>query len=390
MKKIRVARIITRLNVGGPAYQAVLLNHLLPDRGYEALLIHGTVPPGEIFFGDLLEKYPGDTYPCRKLSRKIAPLADFAALVDLVKVLKKFRPDIVHTHTAKAGLLGRLAAKMTGARVLIHTYHGHVLEGYFSSPLEKMILYTEKFLAKFTDRLVCISPKLTTELSQKFKIAPIEKFATIELGLPLNRFTSLPGRGPLRTKFNIPDDAIVLGSLGRLVPIKNYHRMLCIFHNLLRMVPNKKLYLLIGGTGPLENELKDTARKFGLTENVFFPGLVRDLPQFYADIDIGILTSDNEGTPVTILEAQAAGKYVVAPDVGGIGDILDPRAGALISPNEVDAYVHSLCDIINNWSTLKTSGEQVRSATIERFSPDRLANDLDYLYRKLLQEKENV
>jgi glycosyltransferase involved in cell wall biosynthesis len=387
MNRIKVARIITRLNVGGPAYQATLLNHLLPQRGYDCLLIHGRVPPGETFFGSLLEKYPGPNIQISSLSRKIAPVADYSAYRQLVRALREFKPDIVHTHTAKAGLLGRLAGKMAGAKALVHTYHGHVLDGYFTRPVEKMIIGTERFLAAKTDCLVTISPRLTAELSQRFKIAPADKFATIELGIPLNQFRQLPPRGPFRTQFNIPENALVLGSLGRLVHIKNYHRLIQVFHGLTQQFPTRDFYLLIGGTGPLEGELKNESEKLGLSRRIHFLGLVEDLPQFYADIDIAVLTSDNEGTPVAILEAQAAGKYCVAPDVGGIGDCLYPQAGQLISPNQTQVYINVLGSVIENWPELKNSPETIRTTVIDRFSPDRLVRDIDALYKKLLEKK---
>ncbi len=386
MNRIKVARIITRLNVGGPAYQATLLNHLLPGLGYDCLLIHGTVPPGEEFFGKLLEKYPGPNLQIPSLSRKIAPIADYSAYRQLVRILRDFKPDIVHTHTAKAGVLGRLAGKKAGAKVLVHTYHGHVLEGYFKGPLEKIIIGTERFLAAKTDCLVTISPKLTAELTRRFNIAPAEKFATVELGIPLDQFRELPPRGHFRTQFNIPEDALVLGSLGRLVPIKNYHRLLHVFEGLTRRFPAREIYLLIGGTGPLEGELKTECEKLNLSRRVRFLGLVENLPQFYVDIDIAILTSDNEGTPVTILEAQAAGKYCIAPDVGGVGDCLYPQAGKLIRPNEPEAYIETLAKVVENWVELKTSPETIRSAVIDRYSPARLVGNIDTLYKKLLRK----
>jgi glycosyltransferase involved in cell wall biosynthesis len=385
MNRIKVARIITRLNVGGPAYQATLLNHLLPEAGYDCLLIHGQVPPGEVYFESLLKKYPGPNLQIPSLSRKIAPVADYSAYRQILRVLREFQPDIVHTHTAKAGVLGRLAGQKAGAKVLVHTYHGHVLEGYFTSPLEKLIIGTERYLASKTDCLVTISPKLTADLTRRFNLAPAEKFATIELGIPLSQFQELPLRGHFRTRFNIPEDALVLGSLGRLVPIKNYHRLIQVFHGLIQKFPVGNFHLLIGGTGPLEGELKSECAKLNLAGRIHFSGLVEELPRFYADIDIAILTSDNEGTPVTILEAQAAGKYCIAPDVGGIGDCLYPEAGKLVRPNEPEAYIKVLEDVIGHWSDLKGSPETIRSTVIDRFSPDRLVKNIDVLYRKLLR-----
>jgi glycosyltransferase involved in cell wall biosynthesis len=381
MKPIKVARIITRLNVGGPAYQATLLNHRLPSRGYDSLLLYGSVANGEESFDRLLNEYPGNTVFCPSLKRKIGP-ADVATLVQLVQILKKFKPDIVHTHTAKAGTLGRIAGKIVGAKALVHTYHGHVLEGYFSRPVEKMILRSEQMLARYTDKLITVSDRLKTDLSERFRIAPPEKFQTIELGLPLERFLHLPERGKFRALCKIDDNAFVLGTLGRLVPVKNHRRMLEVFGGLVQRFPERNLHLLIGGTGPLEDELKRAAGERDITNRVHFLGLVDDLPGFYADIDMAILSSDNEGTPVTLIEAMAAGKTVVAPDVGGIADVLDPQMGSLVRPNDPNEYIKVVSLFLQQ--TLPVISETMRMKIVQRFSPDRLIDDIDTLYKRLL------
>jgi glycosyltransferase involved in cell wall biosynthesis len=381
MNPIRVARIITRLNVGGPAYQAILLNHRLPSLGYDSMLIYGSVSNGEETFDRLLNKYPGNTVFLPSLRRNIGP-ADTIALIQLIKILKKFKPDLVHTHTAKAGMLGRVAGKLVGTKAMVHTYHGHVLEGYFNPLMEKMILHSEQTLARGTDKLITVSDRLKTDLSQRFRIAPAEKFQTIELGLPLERFLHLPERGTFRKLCNIDENAIVLGTLGRLVPIKNHHRMLNVFAGLISNFPDHNIHLLIGGTGPLQDDLKKSAIKMQIANRVHFLGLVEDLPAFYADIDLAILTSDNEGTPVTLIEAMAAGKFVVAPDVGGIGDVIDQSTGILVWPNTVEAYIKALATILQQ--TKRSISDELRMGIINRFSPDRLLKDIDTLYKQLL------
>jgi glycosyltransferase involved in cell wall biosynthesis len=386
MSRLRVARIITRLNVGGPAYQAVILNHLLPKRddGYESLLIYGEISEGESSFESLLSQFSGNSVKCPHLQREISLMNDFRAFRSIEKILRDFKPDIVHTHTAKAGLLGRLAAIRTKTPVILHTYHGHVLDGYFSKMKERFILGLERYMAKRSSRLITISPKLADDLSYKFQIAPREKFSVIELGLPLERFLSLPPRGVFRKKFGIADDTIVLGSLGRLVPIKNFARMIDVFYKLKERPLKQKMVLLIGGTGPLEQDLRQQTRMLELEKDVLFAGLVEDLPAYYSDIDLAVMTSDNEGTPAFLLEAQAAGKMVVAPNVGGISDILCPQAGKLVAGNSVDEYVSAIESILSRWDDYAREAQAVRTGVVQRFSPQRLADDIDGLYRQLI------
>ncbi len=390
---LRIARIITRLNVGGPAYQAVILNHLLSQKyNCETLLIYGKTSPGETFYQSLLNRYPCEHIFFPNLQREINPVNDIRAIRQISDEINKFKPDIIHTHTAKAGLLGRTAASFSKFHPLIvHTYHGHVFSNYFSTLKEKFIISAEKLLARKSNCLIAISKQIKTELTEKFHIAPAEKIRIMELGLPLQKFLKLPERGKLRNSLSIPNNAIVLGSLGRLVPIKNYSRMIKAFDLLITRIKNTKntqqqdIRLIIGGTGPLEHDLRNEIKSRNLTDKIFLIGLVEDLPQFYADIDIGILTSDNEGTPVMLIEAQSAGKFVIAPDVGGISDIIYPQCGRTIRPNTAENYVDALIDIITNWDKYKNIPETIRREIANRFNIYRLTDDIYNLYQNLYQ-----
>ena len=388
---LRVARIITRLNVGGPAYQATILNYLLKQKyNCQTLLIYGQVCSDEIFYESLLNEYPSESVFCKYLHRDINPLYDILAIRQIKSVLKKFQPDIVHTHTAKAGFIGRTAAKIVCPNAaIIHTYHGHVFNHYFSSAKENIIIKIERALARKSDCLIAISQTLKEELSERFRIAPKDKFSVIELGLPLDKFLSLPPRGKLRQMLGIPENAIVLGTLGRLVPIKNHLRMIRILDLLISNIKNDEnlkstdIRLIIGGTGQLEQKLKQEAKIRNLSEKIFFPGLIDDLQQFYSDIDIALLTSDNEGTPVMLIEAQSAGRYVIAPDVGGIRDIIYPQCGTIIKPNSPENYVDVLINIMKNRNKYNKISETIRREIAERFSPERLTDDIYNLYQRI-------
>lgn len=379
----RVARIITRLNVGGPAYQAVMLTHMLARRGWRTLLIAGRCESHEPQFQQLLDQYPSKVIFCPHLRRKINPLNDLAALAEVSKALLRFKPDIVHTHTAKAGLIGRVAGGLAGAKRLVHTFHGHVFEGYFPRPIEQGIIALERTLARRTDAVITVSARLADDLVGKFKIVPAEKCHAIELGLPLARFLELPERGYWREKLGIGENAIVLGWLGRLVRIKNPTRLIEVFAETCKLFPDKELHLIIGGVGPLAKQIRQRIGQAGLAPRVRMIGLIEDLRRFYADLDLVLLTSDNEGTAVTLLEAQAAGRFVVAPAVGGIPDIVGPKTGIVVSPNTTDSYVSALRRILSQ-TPLAAVDRHDRLAVIQRFSPDRLADEIEDLYRKLL------
>jgi len=380
---VRVARVITRLNVGGPAYQAVMLSCLLRDVGYETLLIYGRCEQDEVQFDRLLRQFPCDVVFCPHLQRSINPLVDAAAVGEVGRILRGFRPDIVHTHTAKAGVVGRLAGKLCGVKRLVHTFHGHVLDGYFSKPAERAIVAVERALSRITDRLITVSNCLAVDLAERLGLAESAGVAVVELGLPLKRFLTPTPRGHWRRRLGIDDGAIVLGSLGRLVKIKNIARMIDVAARVGAMLPDRQIHLIVGGTGPEEQSLRRQIASAGLGGRVHLVGLVELQAEFYADIDLAILTSDNEGTPVTLLEAQAAGRFVIAPAVGGIPDIVSPGTGIVVTPNVTDAYVAAIRSILSG-PTVPAVTDADRTAVVARFSPARLVNDIDSLYNAML------
>lgn len=381
---LRVARVITRLNVGGPAYQAVTLNHLLAGRGYETLLIAGCCDGTEMEFAGLLEKYPCEMIRCRYLGRRVNVIGDLAATAELSRELCRFSPDIVHTHTAKAGCVGRVAARVASVGAVVHTFHGHVFEGYFSQPITRAILACERTLARMTDMVITPSSRLAGELIEKFKIVSRQRCRVVELGVPLDGLLALPKRGAIRDRLGIGSSAVVLGSLGRLVKIKNFARLIDSFADLVKSLPERDVHLVIGGTGPLDDVLAGRIGSYGLTSRVHMIGFVDNLPQFYADIDVAIMTSDSEGTPVMLIEAQAAGRFVVAPDVGGVADIVADGMGAVVRPNVTKSYTDLLRSMLVR-DVIPVASQAARQRVVERFSPQRLADEIDGLYRGLLQ-----
>lgn len=390
MRPIRVARIITRLNVGGPAYQAVILNHILEkDCGYNTLLICGSTQPDEDFFSEILSRYPVRIYFCPHLTRNIAPYKDLRSFFYIRDILRRFKPHLVHTHTAKAGLVGRLAAACEGIPA-IHTFHGHVFRGYFPSYVGLAFVGAERILARCTERIIAISESQRKELIQTYRIADPAKVVTVELGVPLERFLKLPSRGWYRRLLGVPEDAIIIGSMGRLVAIKNFNLLIRILSELTRVLPSLDIRLFIAGKGLLKDKLERLTRELGMGDRVYFLGSISDLERFYADIDIFILTSINEGTPVALLEAVSSGVISVAADVGGIRDVLPTPPHRLVNSNLVCDYVDIVRQIIEDLERHRKAAQslELRRSIVYRFSVDRLVADIDRLYKDLLGQRQ--
>ncbi len=354
-RPIRIARVIARLNVGGPARHVILLTAGLDRRRFDTTLIVGTPEPRE---GDLLPDARARGVTPRiipELGRAIRPHRDLVALAKLVRIFRSLRPDIVHTHTAKAGTLGRLAAFLAGVPVAIHTFHGHVLEGYFSAPLARLFLAIERALARRTDRIIVVSPRLKAAILAK-GICTSAKVEVVPLGLELARFagTRPPGAN-LRATLGIPPEAPLLGSVGRLVPIKD-HATLFQALRLLRL-EGLRPHLLVVGDGELRPELERLAAGLGLETCTHFLGWRDDLEAIFATVNVVICSSRNEGTPVALIEAMAAGVPVLSTDVGGVGDlIVRGETGWLVPPGDPPAMAEAVRAILAEPTAIPAGG----------------------------------
>lgn len=326
MTRIRVARIITRLNVGGPAIQAMLLTERLDPRRFETLLIAGSVGRHE---GDMMELRPALTRPplsVPSLRREISPLADATAFARITAALRAFRPHVVHTHLSKAGLLGRIAAKLLGVPVIVHTFHGNVLDGYFDPLRTRMFLELERAVARLSTRVIAISAAQRAEI-ERLGIAHGDKVVEIPLGLDLTPFLDAP-RGSLRAELGIGQAEPVVGIVARLVPIKRVDVLIDAASHLVRDHPDVRFVVV--GEGEERERLERRAADAGVADRMRFLGWRADLPAIYADLDVVVLASDNEGTPVSILEALAARRPVVATAVGGVVDLLGANERGLL------------------------------------------------------------
>ena len=386
MRRARILRVVTRLNVGGPSFQAILLSGALEERGFETWLVAGEPAPDE---GDLsaeARRRGVRLVPLPGLRRPVSPAADLAALRRLVTLVRRLRPDIVHTHMAKAGVLGRLAAAVGRVPVVVHTYHGHVFRGYFSPAASRLVVRVEQGLARLTDRLVAVGPTIAAELTDRYRIAPGAKVTTIRLGVP-PAGTFRRYRGPR-----------AIGFVGRLVPVKDPLLFLRTAEAVRAAAPGVRFRM--AGDGPLRGEVEMRAREPGLDGAVELAGWVEDMTSFYGEIELLLLTSVNEGTPRSILEAQAAGVPVVAVDVGGVRDLFTPdrldgdllvcAEGIIVSRRDPAALARACTRLLADPAARRRMGEAGR-ARVERDHTDgRLVAETEALYRALLAEKGRI
>ncbi len=429
MPSVRVARIITRLNVGGPSIQAVTLSERLNERGFETLLVHGQLGPGE---GDMRYLLTDQNVAVRSvpaLQRAVAPVRDIQALAQIYRLLRRFKPAIVHTHMAKAGTLGRLAAaaynRSAGrgrrARVL-HTYHGHVLEGYFSSAAARLFVQTERLLASATDAIVAIAPTVRDELLQRYHIGRPEQYPILPAGSQPAAFAALRasarqaarnapgfsagGAGPYRivrpgfelsafaaiddaarqaarNALDIPAGAPVITTVGRLTAIKQHQLFLDTAALVTARHPTA--VFLIVGDGELRSDLERAAADLNLSTRVRFLGWRRDLTTIYGATDVFLLTSRNEGTPVALIESLAAAVPGVSTNVGGVSDVIADADVSLLAPfGDARALAAHVSTLIEDPVRRHAMGERGRAHVLARYSLSRLVNDIDALYRELL------
>ena len=387
MSEIRVARIISRLNIGGPAIQAITMTRLLEPLGYESLLVRGSEAGHEGSMDHLALELGVAPVRIRTMRREVGP-RDLAAFVHLVHTLRRFRPDVVHTHAAKAGTLGRFAALACGRarpRVIVHTFHGHSLSGYFSSRQAALFLRIERFLARRTTCLIAVSEEVRDDLVH-LGVAPREHIEVIRLGFDLTRFqtgdaTRAARREELRATLGIPRDARVVTIIARLVPIKRVDRFLAIAEHLAH---ERDVWFLITGDGELRAQLQAIELSPGLAERVVWAGFQQDVPGICFASDVVVLTSDNEGTPVSLIEAQAAGVPVVSTRVGGAATVVGDAPGALVAADDVAGLARSVGALLRDLPAARAAGSAARERVVADFSLEALVLSLDELYRREL------
>jgi len=387
-KPIPVCRVIARLNVGGPALHVVNLAAGL-DRGgaFTTCLIAGRVTEDEGDMGYYAREREVEVRYFPALSRIVSPLADIRILWTLWGIFRRERPLVVHTHTAKAGTLGRAAAFLAGVPIRVHTFHGHVLGGeYFPPRLTRFYRWMETQLARSTQRLVVLTEGQRRELSEDLRIAPREKFTVIPLGLDLDRFVDAEresARKMIREELGIDRGETVVGIVGRLVPVKNHELLFRAIPGLEREL-GRRVRVLVIGSGLREGELRAAAHELGIGARIVWLGWRTDLESLYPAMDCLALTSLNEGTPVAVLEALASGTPVAARAVGGVPEMLEGVALAcLIDEASPECTAAALAEVLRLRIGEKERNE-IRRRMADRYAIQRLVDDMAGLYRREL------
>jgi len=379
--------VIARLNMGGPALHVAYLTAGLSKRGYDTTLVAGSLARGEDSMAFVADDLGVPVVRIDELGREISPLRDLVATVRLARLIRRERPQILHTHTAKAGTVARVAALLTGSRrppIIVHTFHGHVLRGYFGPLRSRFFRLLERWLASHTTALIAVSPQVRDDLVE-LGVAPPERFVVIRLGIELEERVDQAqnGRAESRHYLGIPEDRFAVGWIGRMTAVKRTDDILIAFKQLRDDGVDACLCLV--GDGPDRPQLERRAHELGVIKDTLFLGYQEEVAPFYAAFDALILPSGNEGTPVSAIEALAAGRPVVATSVGGVPDVVrDGEDGYLVEAGATDELADRLARLARDPDLRERMGRSGRARVLPRYAVGRLVDDVDELYRSLL------
>lgn len=416
---MKIVRVIARLNVGGPAKHVVWLTAGLQQSGYESLLVAGTVPPGEEDMAYFATSQGVQPIYIPELTREIS-IKDLLTTWKLYRLFCREAPDLVHTHTAKAGTVGRVAGLLYRWLTLgtligkprrclfVHTYHGHIFHSYYGPFKTRLFIAIEKLLARLgTDKIVVVSEQQRREINQDFGVGRAEQFEVIRLGLDLIAFTTWEKRGRVfREEIEAAPTEILVGIVGRLTEIKNHEfflRAAARFSKTVKGGQNAlpKVRFVVIGDGSLRGQLESQAQELGLSDLVIFVGSRKDPENFYPALDIMALTSLNEGTPLTLIEAMANARPIIATGVGGVVDLLGKAAadvphddagylicdrGVVVPVNDEEAFVAGLTRLIQEPELCRAMGKRGLTFVAENYSKERLLDDMSKLYRRMVEQ----
>lgn len=385
-EKLRVLRAITRLNIGGPAIHAILLTRGLQNDRFRSVLVTGLEGPHEGSMRDLAAKHGVRPRVVRELGREVSPLNDLRATLAMYRLIRGSRPHIVHTHMAKAGTAGRLAARLAGVPIVVHTFHGHTFHSYWGPVKSQLFLGIERTLGHLTDRVIAVGEAQRADIAS-YGVAPLDKIVTIPLGLEIEpMLTAEQERGRLRAELGLNGRDRLVGIVARLVPIKA-HEVFLEAAARIRATDPATTFLVIGD-GERRAELEALAVALGLGDSVRFLGWRADMREVYADLDVVALCSNNEGSPVALIEALAAARPIVSTRVGGVPNVVqDGATGLLVPPRDPAALADGILALLRDPARAAELGRAGRASVYPRHSSTRLIRDVEALYLELAREK---
>ncbi len=387
-RRVKVMYIITKLGIGGSSYYTLALSSKInPDR-YETVLVKGFEKEDE---GDMMRFFNSSQVRLilvPVLCREIHPVKDLLAFVQLWRIIKAYRPDIIHTNSTKAGVLGRLAGRMIGVPVIIHTIHGHVFHSYFNPVISYLFRLIERFSALCSHKVITVGELQRRDILQ-YKVGNSRKVISIPIGLELEPLLTCERyRGQLKRELGLDENILVVGIVARLFPVKGHDLFLEAAAKVQKEFSPVK-FIIVGG-GELEEPLKHKVKKLQMERDVFFLGYRGDLPEIYADLDVVVLSSYNEGLPVSIIEAMAAAKPVVATEVGGVRELVQhEETGYVVPPGNANALAEAILKLIKDPSKRHVMGTQGRQHVNSQFTLERMLQAMDCLYLQMLEEKRN-
>ncbi len=384
--KIKILRILHRPSISGPTFHVVNLCKGLTDN-FESKLICGQISENEVDGTYLLEDEGVEVFPIKNMKRSINPFQDLFAFLEIRKIIKEYKPDIVETHAAKPGTLGRLAALSCGVKTIIHTFHGNAFQGYFSPFITKIFIGIERFLANKSSAIVSISELQRKELVEKFKISKADKTFVVPLGLQLDKFKA---KNEEDVPFKSKSDIIYITIIGRLTAIKNHKLFIDVIKEL-KSQCNSTICGVIVGEGELTDELIAYSKESDLIVStkeedncdLLFTGAQKNINGILHNSDIVALTSNNEGTPVTLLEAQAAGKPIISTNVGGIQDVTTPSSTLLSESGNSEEMVSNALEMMSRLGIYTKNAIENADSVIDRFSVANLVKNIEELYLEL-------
>jgi glycosyltransferase involved in cell wall biosynthesis len=397
LDKPRLLIILNRLSVGGPATNILSAAAALSNQ-YTILLIAGSPLKNEQPADYLLAEYKGfQVQKIPSLRRSVIPAMDIRSYYHIKKIIKEFQPQVVHTHGTKPGVVGRLAAWRLQVPVIIHTFHGHVFHSYFNSFVSAFVVKMERWLSSVTTAIIAINQKLQIELEQVYRVASAEKIKLIKLGIETGRFDDADGskRKEFRTEFQLQSDEVAVGIVGRLVPVKQHELFIKAAQNILHTSNVKARFFIIGDGPEKENLQKLIVQKnmsftnsyHNTISNIVFTSWRSDMDVVYAGLDVVMLTSLNEGSPVSIMEAMAAAKPVIATNVGGVAELVQNGITGFCCNTREELFA-CLLQLVESSGVRMQLGNAARDTANQWFSKDYEVNQLHELYTELLKKND--